>query len=124
MEFTVNIDKMQPFVAYLYEGVLSKLIAAERGLWRFLFGRRRSILTYKNKEDFRMTPKQFRMLRLYRGETQKEFAKSIEVANSTVAKIEAGLVGITETTKSRIYRKFDLLDEEFMTFCQRMNGGK
>jgi len=71
-----------------------------------------------------MTPKQFRMLRLYRGETQKEFAKSIEVANSTVAKIEAGLVGITETTKSRIYRKFDLLDEEFMTFCQRMNGGK
>ena len=71
-----------------------------------------------------MTSKQLRMLRLYRGETQKEFAKSIEVANSTVAKIEAGLVGITDVTKSRVYRKFDMLDEGFMTFCQRMNGGK
>ena len=71
-----------------------------------------------------MTKKDIKFLRLYHGMTQQQFAAYIEVGESTIAKVEAGFAAVTDFIQSRVYRKFDLLDEGFMTFCQRMNGGK
>ena len=59
---------------------------------------------------------------MYSGMTQKEFADFIGVAPSTVAKIEAGFAYVTDTTKAKILRKFDVTCSGFTYFCTQMNG--
>lgn len=67
-----------------------------------------------------MMAKQLRLLRLYTGKTQHGFAKEIGVAPSTLAKVEVGLADVTELTKSKVLRKYDLFDKGFLAFCNRM----
>ncbi|GGJ49682.1 helix-turn-helix transcriptional regulator [Virgibacillus salexigens] len=57
-----------------------------------------------------MTNTQLKLIRLYLGLTQKDFATYVNVAESTIAKIEAGFTGVSEVTKARVYRKFDVTE--------------
>lgn len=67
-----------------------------------------------------MTNKQLKLVRLYRGVSQREFSASINVAESTIAKIEAGWQSVSDVTKARVLRNFDVSDAEFLAFCERM----
>jgi len=60
------------------------------------------------------------MIRLYEGMTQKSFATKYGLAESTVAKIEAGFVGISDVTRAKILRQFDMSEPEYIAFCERM----
>lgn len=68
-----------------------------------------------------MSNRQLKLLRMYSGLTQREFAELIGVAPSTVAKIEAGFTYVTDATKAKILRKFDLTCPEFTYFCIQMD---
>lgn len=69
-----------------------------------------------------MTQKQLKLLRLYTGLTQAEFAKGVGIAPGTLAKMEVGLMPISTTNRAKILRKYDLLDDSFLAFCERMKG--
>ncbi|UOQ48136.1 helix-turn-helix domain-containing protein [Gracilibacillus caseinilyticus] len=69
-----------------------------------------------------MTPKQMKLLRLYEGLTQKEFAEKVDLALSTVAKVEAGFVDVSDVTRSRVLRVYDLQDAGYLAFCERMGA--
>ncbi|MFD2654496.1 helix-turn-helix domain-containing protein [Gracilibacillus thailandensis] len=67
-----------------------------------------------------MTNEQVKLIRLYNAKSQAQFAKEIGVGASTIAKIEVGLHGVTERVRSRILRKYDVNEPEFVAFCERM----
>lgn len=67
-----------------------------------------------------MKNKDVHLIRLFEGETQKSFASRYGLAESTIAKIEAGFVGVSDVTRSKILRKFDMSDPQFIAFCQQM----
>ncbi|GAA0427277.1 hypothetical protein GCM10008934_16330 [Virgibacillus salarius] len=69
-----------------------------------------------------MTSTQLKLIRLYLGLTQKDFATYVNVAESTIAKIEAGFTGVSDVTKARVYRKFDITEPGFITFCGLMEA--
>jgi DNA-binding XRE family transcriptional regulator len=71
-----------------------------------------------------MTNQTLKLLRLYHGLSQREFATKIGVAESTIGKIEAGWQGVSDVTKAKVLRNFDISDNEFMAFCERMNGNE
>jgi DNA-binding XRE family transcriptional regulator len=58
-----------------------------------------------------MTSELFRLIRLYSGKTQREFANFIGVSNATVGYIETGQRAITPNIKSKLAAKFDLSDD-------------
>lgn len=70
-----------------------------------------------------MTIQQFKLIRLYLGMPQNRFSEYIGVAESTVAKIEAGFSTVSDVTKARVLRRFDITAPEFMEFCERMKIG-
>ncbi|SIS54117.1 helix-turn-helix domain-containing protein [Salimicrobium flavidum] len=67
-----------------------------------------------------MTNEQFRLIRLYLGITQREYAKLIGIPKPTVSKIEAGYTIVTEKNKAKVIRKFDPEKDEFIEFRRRM----
>ncbi|MCM3668013.1 helix-turn-helix domain-containing protein [Mesobacillus maritimus] len=67
-----------------------------------------------------MTRKQLKLLRLYTGLTQAEFARGVGMAPGTIAKMEADLMPISTANRAKILRHYDLLDEGFLAFCERM----
>jgi len=69
-----------------------------------------------------MNIRQLKLIRLFLGMTQVEFAEHIEVAPSTVAKIEAGFIAVSDVTRSRVLRKFDISAPEFIAFSERMSA--
>lgn len=68
-----------------------------------------------------MTRKQMKLLRLYHGLTQAEFSRETGISPNLIALIEAGHREVSTTTKARVLRKYDLLDDGFTAFCQRMD---
>lgn len=67
-----------------------------------------------------MTNQQLKLIRLYLGMTQKEFANYFGLAESTIAKIEVNIIGVSDVTRAKILRKFDVDDPEFIEFCAKM----
>lgn len=67
-----------------------------------------------------MTKYQLKMLRLFTGLTQADFAKSVGIAPGTLAKMEVGLMQISTTNRAKVLRVYDLLDDQFLKFCLRM----
>ena len=67
-----------------------------------------------------MTVKQLKLLRLFHGLTQKDFAKEIGVSENTIAKIEANYSEVSTATRAKVLRRFDPSDKDFIEFCQRM----
>lgn len=68
-----------------------------------------------------MTNEQVKLIRLYSGLSQEEFAKEVGLGTSTIAKIEVGYAKVTDRVRARILRKYDLTNPEYITFCERMN---
>lgn len=71
-----------------------------------------------------MKNKDVKMIRLYEGLTQAQFAQKYGLAESTIAKIEAGWVGVSDVTRSKILRKFDMAEPDFVAFVERMKGAE
>jgi len=69
-----------------------------------------------------MSNKQLQLLRQYHGMTQIEFAKTVGIAPGTLSRMESGLTDISSANKAKILRKYDLLDDGFLAFCERMKG--
>lgn len=67
-----------------------------------------------------MTAEQIKLIRLYLGFTQKQFAEHIGLAEGMIAKIERGFAGVSYTTKAKVHRVFDVRDSDFIEFCERM----
>lgn len=67
-----------------------------------------------------MTNNEVKLIRLYQGVSQKKFAKDHDLSEGTIAKIEAGFVGVSDVTRSKILRKFDMFDPSFIAFVQQM----
>ncbi|MFZ3576772.1 helix-turn-helix domain-containing protein [Virgibacillus sp. DJP39] len=68
-----------------------------------------------------MNNQQLKLIRLYNGMSQREFGAHIGVAESTIAKIESRWQSVSEVTRARVLRNFDVSDPEFITFCDRMD---
>lgn len=69
-----------------------------------------------------MTKKQLRLLRLYSGLSQVEFGEKVGIASGTLSRMESGLTDISTANKAKILKHYDLLDDAFLEFCQRMEG--
>lgn len=69
-----------------------------------------------------MTSEVFRLIRLYHGQTQRDFGERMDIAESTVAKIETGFTVLTERNRAKVLRNFDPSDPEFVEFCNRMSA--
>ncbi|WHX27453.1 helix-turn-helix transcriptional regulator [Virgibacillus halodenitrificans] len=65
-----------------------------------------------------MSNELFRLVRVYLGYTQQEFAKWLDVSYSTVYGIEAGNRRVTETVRAKVARKFRAGDD-FQEFVDR-----
>jgi transcriptional regulator with XRE-family HTH domain len=61
-----------------------------------------------------MTRETFRLIRLYSGKSQREFADFIGVSNATIGYIETGRRPITPNIKAKLAAKFDLTDHFFV----------
>ncbi len=60
------------------------------------------------------------MVRLFLGLTQQDFARQFGLTASTVAKIEVGLTRVSDATKAKVLRKFDVSKPEFIDFTDLM----
>ncbi|QIZ11020.1 helix-turn-helix transcriptional regulator [Priestia megaterium] len=60
----------------------------------------------------------FRLIRLYSGMSQRDFAEYIGVSTATIAHIETGNRTVTPMVKSRLAEKFDLTDD-FLKYVDR-----
>ncbi|MGP4077296.1 helix-turn-helix domain-containing protein [Halobacillus sp. K22] len=67
-----------------------------------------------------MTNETFKLIRLYLGQTQREFSEEMNIAESTIAKVETGFTVLTEKNRAKVVRKFNTDDPEFIEFCKRM----
>lgn len=67
-----------------------------------------------------MTNQQLKLIRLYLGMTQREFANYFGLAESTIAKIEVNIIGVSDVTRAKILRKFDVDNPDFIKFCAKM----
>jgi transcriptional regulator with XRE-family HTH domain len=65
-----------------------------------------------------MTGEKFRLIRLYSGMSQRDFAEYIGVSTATIAHIEGGNRTVTPMVKSKLAEKFDLTDE-FLAYVQK-----
>lgn len=65
-----------------------------------------------------MTSETFRMIRLYTGKTQREFAEYLGVSSATVGFIEIGQRAISPYVKSKLAAKFDLTDD-FLSYIEK-----
>ncbi|WP_338452318.1 helix-turn-helix transcriptional regulator [Niallia oryzisoli] len=71
-----------------------------------------------------MNARQLKLIRLFSGLTQKEFAQEIGVAENTLAKCEASIIEVSTATKAKVLRKYDLSDPEFIEFTKRMTASE
>lgn len=60
-----------------------------------------------------MTGEMFRLIRLYTGKSQREFAEFIGVSSATVGYIETGQRSVTTNIKGKLAAKFDLTEDFF-----------
>ena len=65
-----------------------------------------------------MTGEKFRLIRLYSGMSQRDFAEYIGVSTATVAHIETGNRVVTPMVTSKLAEKFDLTDD-FLSYVEK-----
>lgn len=65
-----------------------------------------------------MTNRTFKLIRLYLGFNQDQYAKYIGVAYSSVCEIESGNRAVSDYIQSKLAKKFDP-DDGFDTFVER-----
>ncbi|MEH7505136.1 helix-turn-helix transcriptional regulator [Neobacillus drentensis] len=65
-----------------------------------------------------MTGEKFRLIRLYSGMSQRDFADYIGVSVATVAHIELGNRTVTPMVMSKLADKFDLTDD-FLKYVEK-----
>ena len=65
-----------------------------------------------------MNGSKFRLIRLYSGMSQKDFAEYIGVSTATVAHIELGNRTVTPMVTSKLAEKFDLTDD-FLKYVEK-----
>jgi transcriptional regulator with XRE-family HTH domain len=65
--------------------------------------------------------KTFKLIRLFHGYSQEEYAELLGVNQSSVAKAELGRVPITDRMRAKVARHFDAMEPEFLQFKQRMS---
>jgi DNA-binding XRE family transcriptional regulator len=65
-----------------------------------------------------MTSEMFRLIRLYTGKSQREFADHIGVSNATIGFIETGQRAVTPNIKAKLAAKFDL-DDAFFVYIEK-----
>jgi transcriptional regulator with XRE-family HTH domain len=65
-----------------------------------------------------MNGEKFRLIRLYSGMSQRDFAEYIGVSTATVAHVELGNRVVTPMVKSRLAEKFDLTDD-FLVYVEK-----
>lgn len=61
-----------------------------------------------------MESETFRLIRLYTGKSQRQFAEYLGVSSATVAYIETGQRKVTPNIKGKLAAKFDLTDDFFL----------
>jgi transcriptional regulator with XRE-family HTH domain len=65
-----------------------------------------------------MNGEKFRLIRLYSGMSQRDFAEYIGVSTATIAHIELGNRVVTPMVKSRLAEKFDLTND-FLAYVEK-----
>jgi transcriptional regulator with XRE-family HTH domain len=60
----------------------------------------------------------FRLIRLYSGMSQRDFAEFIGVSTATIAHIETGNRKVTPNIKAKLATKFDLT-EDFLSYVEK-----
>ena len=67
-----------------------------------------------------MTGEMFRLIRLYAGKSQRDFADYLGLSSATIAYIESGSRPITPYVKGKLAAKFDLNDD-FFDYIKKYN---
>jgi transcriptional regulator with XRE-family HTH domain len=65
-----------------------------------------------------MNGEKFRLIRLYSGMSQRDFAEYIGVSTATIAHIELGNRVVTPMVTSKLAEKFDLTDD-FLKYVEK-----
>jgi transcriptional regulator with XRE-family HTH domain len=65
-----------------------------------------------------MNGEKFRLIRLYSGMSQRDFAEYLGVSTATIAHIELGNRVVTPMVTSKLAEKFDLTDD-FLSYVEK-----
>jgi transcriptional regulator with XRE-family HTH domain len=65
-----------------------------------------------------MNGEKMRLIRLYAGMNQRDFAQYVGVSTATVAHIELGNRNVTPNVQAKIAEKFDLTDD-FLVYVEK-----
>lgn len=71
-----------------------------------------------------MTNRELKLIRLYEGHTQTTFGEKYDLGKGTIAKIERNWIGVSDVTKSKVLRQFDVGDPGYIEFCKHMNASE
>ena len=67
-----------------------------------------------------MKNERVKQIRRFKGMSQEQFADWLGVSKSSIAHVESGHRNVSGHLSDMIARKFDVLDDDFIEFCDRL----